>query len=357
MTGKTRKMFPGGNTANGFYSFFDYIIPCDVNRIFCLKGGPGVGKSSFMKKMAREFTKMGYDVELHYCSSDPSSLDGVVIKELNVVMIDATAPHTVDPKIPGAVDEILNFGEFWDGEKIEENKDKIKSCNADISECFQRAFRFLKSAEPIYMDIESKISKCMDWTKVSKLTYEFVEKVFEGVEFSGKKAYVRHLFGSAITPVGYLDYSDSLFDGVKNIYYLQGDIGSGKSGLLKALYTRAEQKGLDVEVYHFPLVVDKLQAVYIPALDLAVTTSSRFKDKEIIDLNSCVDEEKLNKYTDEVRFDKDLVDYLMNNAISNLKRAKFNHDIIEDYYIPAMDFDKVEALKNEIIERILKYKK
>ena len=109
MTGKTRKMFPGGNTANGFYSFFDYIIPNDVNRIFCLKGGPGVGKSSFMKKMAKEFTKMGYDVELHYCSSDPSSLDGVVIKGLNVVMIDATAPHTVDPKIPGAVDEILNF--------------------------------------------------------------------------------------------------------------------------------------------------------------------------------------------------------------------------------------------------------
>ena len=157
MTGKTRKMFPGGNTANGFYSFFDYIIPNDVNRIFCLKGGPGVGKSSFMKKMAKEFTKMGYDVELHYCSSDPSSLDGVVIKGLNVVMIDATAPHTVDPKIPGAVDEILNFGEFWDVDKIEKNREEIASCNSDISECFKRAFRFLKSEEPIYMDADSKI--------------------------------------------------------------------------------------------------------------------------------------------------------------------------------------------------------
>ena len=54
---------------------------------------------------------------------------------------------------------------------------------------------------------------------------------------------------------------------------------------------------------------------------------------------------------------KDLVDYLMNNAISNLKRAKFNHDIVEDYYVPAMDFNKVELLKDEIINRILKYKK
>ena len=197
----------------------------------------------------------------------------------------------------------------------------------------------------------------MDWAKVSKITDEFIEKTFSSVEFSGKKAYVRHLFGSAITPIGYLDYSDSLFDGVENIYYLEGEIGSGKSTLLKAIYTRAEQKGLDVEVYHFPLIVDKLQAVYIPELDLAVTTSSRFKDKQVIDLNTCIDGEKLNKYIDDVKVDKDLVDYLMNNAISNLKRAKFNHDIVEDYYVPAMDFDKVEILKNEIINRILKYKK
>lgn len=357
MTGKIRKMFPGGNTANGFYSFFDYIIPQDVNRIFCLKGGPGVGKSSFMKKISKEFNKMGYDVELHYCSSDPSSLDGIVIKELNVVMIDATAPHTVDPKTPGAIDEILNFGEFWDVEKIEENRDKIKACNEDISECFQRAFRFLKSAEPIYIEVESKISKCIDLSKLSKITDEFLEKIFADVEFSGKKAYVRHLFGSAITPIGYLDYSDSLFDGVENIYYLEGEIGSGKTTLLEAVYTRAQQKGLDVEVYHFPLIIDKLQAVYIPALDLAITTSARFKDKKEIDLNTCIDEDKLKKYIDDVKIDKDLVDYLMNNAISNLKRAKFNHDIVEDYYVPAMDFNKVELLKDEIINRILKYKK
>lgn len=42
---------------------------------------------------------------------------------------------------------------------------------------------------------------------------------------------------------------------------------------------------------------------------------------------------------------------------SNLKRAKANHDIVEDYYVPAMDFDKVEVLKNQVIDRILKYKK
>lgn len=356
MTGKIRKMFPGANTSNGFYSFFDYIIPNDVNRIFCLKGGPGVGKSSFMKKIAKEFTKMGYNVELHYCSSDPASLDGVVIEGLNVVMIDATSPHIVDPKLPGAIDEILNFGEFWDVDKIEKNRDEITNCNEDISECFQRAFRFLKSVEPIYMDIEVKISKCVDFTQHNEITCKFIDKIFKDVEFSGKKSYVRHLFNSAITPVGYLDYSDSLFDEVKNIYYLEGDIGSGKTKFLESVCSMAGQKGLDIEVYHFPLIVDKLQAVYIPKLDIAITTSSKFKEKQKIDLNNCVNEDKLNKYLNDIKFDKDLIDYLMNNAISNLKRAKANHDIIESYYIPAMDFDKVELLKNKVINRILKYK-
>lgn len=103
MEGKVKKAFPGGNTSQGSYSFFDYIIPENVKRVFCLKGGPGVGKSSLMKKIYKEFLHRGYDIDLYHCPSDPSSLDGLVIKKLGVVLMDATAPHTMDPKLPGAL--------------------------------------------------------------------------------------------------------------------------------------------------------------------------------------------------------------------------------------------------------------
>ena len=43
---------------------------------------------------------MGYDVEFMHCSSDNNSLDGVVIPAINVALLDGTAPHVVDPKIP-----------------------------------------------------------------------------------------------------------------------------------------------------------------------------------------------------------------------------------------------------------------
>jgi len=171
MENKVRKLFPGGNTANGSYNFFEYMIPSNVNRIFCLKGGPGVGKSSLMKKIANEFIEKGYEVELHYCPSDPSSLDGVVIKKLGVVLLDGTAPHIVDPKDPGAIDEVVNLGDYWNLENMEKNRTGIVECGKDIGNSFKRAYKYLKAAEPIYYDMEEKYMDCMDFVAITTQLY------------------------------------------------------------------------------------------------------------------------------------------------------------------------------------------
>lgn len=96
LKGKIKHVFPGGNTPQGFFSYYDYIIPSgEATRIFVIKGGPGVGKSTFMKKIGDVMASRGYDVEFHHCSSDNNSLDGVVIPALRVAFIDGTAPHRV----------------------------------------------------------------------------------------------------------------------------------------------------------------------------------------------------------------------------------------------------------------------
>lgn len=88
-----KKVFPGGNTSQGFYSFYDYMLGPDAQKLFILKGGPGVGKSTFIKEVAETMLAKGYDLEFHYCSSDNDSLDGVVIPKLQIGVIDGTAPH------------------------------------------------------------------------------------------------------------------------------------------------------------------------------------------------------------------------------------------------------------------------
>lgn len=93
--GRLKKMFPGGNTCRGFYSFYDHIIEPDATHIFVIKGGPGVGKSTFMRKTGEELLTRGFDVEFHCCSSDNNSLDGIVVPAIKVALIDGTAPHRV----------------------------------------------------------------------------------------------------------------------------------------------------------------------------------------------------------------------------------------------------------------------
>jgi hypothetical protein len=112
--GKIKRAFLGGNTEQGFYSYYDNILPKDkATKIFIIKGGPGVGKSTFMKEIGKVLHNKGYDLEYMHCSSDINSIDGLVVPKINIALLDGTSPHVVDPKYPGVVDETIDLGMFW----------------------------------------------------------------------------------------------------------------------------------------------------------------------------------------------------------------------------------------------------
>ena len=108
--GTIRHLFPGNNTSEGFFSFYQYLPPQPekLTRYYIIKGGPGVGKSTFMRTIAETMVDMGYDAELHHCSSDNASLTSGFARP--GVAVDGTAPHVIDP-FP-AQRKIINLGEF-----------------------------------------------------------------------------------------------------------------------------------------------------------------------------------------------------------------------------------------------------
>lgn len=86
--------YVSANSPYGFFSYFEDIIHLKTrNRMYILKGGPGVGKSTLLKKVAAALSSEGHSVELIPCSSDPASLDGVIVDDLHTILIDGTAPH------------------------------------------------------------------------------------------------------------------------------------------------------------------------------------------------------------------------------------------------------------------------
>ena len=86
--------FLGANTPAGFYSLYDQLLEPDAaRRVYLLKGGPGCGKSSLMRRAAQALESGGEPVEYIECSGDPNSLDAVIFPRLRAAIVDATAPH------------------------------------------------------------------------------------------------------------------------------------------------------------------------------------------------------------------------------------------------------------------------
>lgn len=356
--GRIRHMFSGGNTSRGFYSFFDYILPQDqAQRIFILKGGPGVGKSTFMKKIAEDLCNEGYDAEYIHCSSDPSSLDAVVFPRKKAAIIDGTSPHIVDPKNPGAVDEIINLGRFWDNDGLTRNRERIIETNAEISRLFRRAYRYLQAGYSLYSDNEAIYSRAMDHGKANRVISEITDVIFRCTDVPEKEGRQRHLFVSAITPEGLVNFLSSVIT-TKTVICIKGNPGTGTERLLERVRECSAERGLYTESYYCAFNPQKLEHVVIPELDVAVTTANEYHNAGVnpalkTDFNDFLDDYIVERNREAINFNKSGFEMLLNKAIETLKQAKEKHDELEKLYIPNMNYDEIRICREEILERLL----
>ena len=124
-TPKNIHFFLGANSPAGFFSLYDQLVdPYTDEALYILKGGPGGGKSSFLKKIAKGIADTGLDVEQIHCSADPDSLDAIYIPALKVAYVDGTAPHVGVTKhiIPKRPQQILRtLWNLWQYLEIDKN--------------------------------------------------------------------------------------------------------------------------------------------------------------------------------------------------------------------------------------------
>jgi hypothetical protein len=360
MKGTIKNIFPGGNTSRGFYSFYRYILGQDeARRIICIKGGPGTGKSSLMKKVGKYFNEKGYDIEYHHCSSDNNSLDGIVIKGLKVAILDGTSPHVVDPVNPGAVDEVLNMGDCWDEEGFKQYRHKIIDINKKVGKTFKRAYRFFGAAKLVYDDWYTYNSDALNIHKLNLLKENLKESLF--TTSPSNIGFDRHLFATAFTPNGIITYIENLSEDYKNIYVLKGGPGTGKSNVLEFLSTDALRRGYYVEIFHTPLIPEKIEHILIPDLNVAILTSNEINNLDlagtVIDMKDYLNLNTLEKNKAEIEYDAAEFYTLLNKGLSTIKEAKGLHDELETSFVPNMDFSKVDAVLEKVINKINSYEK
>ncbi|MFW6006946.1 MAG: hypothetical protein ACOC1O_03470 [bacterium] len=355
--GKITNFFPGGNTVNGFHSFYEYLT-YNCQKVYIIKGGPGTGKSTTMKKIGKKAINSGYDIEYHWCSSDNDSIDGVVITDKNTAILDGTAPHTMDPKYPGVIEDIINVGRCWNNQQLNKNKKQIINLFQKISEKFEQTYRYLSVAQKFQNEWEKIYLKHFNHNLVNKITDNIIKEILPEVTNITISGQERRLFGSAITPGGLVDFINELTHDISKRYILNGKPEIKKSKILEKIGNTALKYGFNVLYLHCSFNPKHIDGVIIKELDTAIINETKphlinsCKEDKFINILKGVDSNIINQNASQIKEIKKDFNHYLNKAVNSLNRAKILHDELEEFYIKAMNFSKLDQIKENLVENI-----
>jgi len=346
-----QEYFLGGSSPSGFRTHFGEIIADTSHRTYIIKGGPGTGKSSLMKRLAEAFPDE--DKELYHCSSDPDSLDAVLFKERKVIFVDGTAPHTFDPEYPGAVQQILDLGVCWDASALRKNKEEIIAATGKYLRCHASCRRFLTALASVVDDTRQIGRLALNSEKLDGFTARLSAKVLpkKSRAEEGKISY-RQL--SAITPYGYMTYLPR----DRAVYLLNDELYCGSDVFLRSFADIAVSRGYDAEVSVCCLhSSESFEHLVIPELKLAFMTANPInelsvEEKQPINFRRFYDKNGVREKKNRLRFNSSAAEDLRDEAVKSLVLARAEHDRLEEYYTAAVDFDSVNRIYYNMVSQI-----
>lgn len=350
------QFFLGANSPSGFYSLYDDLLPPEsAAGIYILKGGPGCGKSTLMRRVAARCQAFGQPVEYILCSGDPASLDAIVLPRLRIAIVDGTAPHVVEPKYPGLVEQYVNMGDCYDKTALASVRESLFHAMDGYSACYARAYRCLAASAGIREDLRSSLLTPALEAKLQKRARGILKREVKPVR--AQPGQVKKRFLSAVTPGGPLCLFSTVETLADRVYALQDSYGLSHS-LLAFLFSGAAAAGYDVIACPSPMAPERLEHLIIPELSLAFLTSSpempyEGKAYRRLRLDSMADRDLVRRSRPRLRFARRVADALMEEACASLAEAKAKHDALEAVYHPYVDFKRGEQLADSIAAEIL----
>lgn len=348
--------FLGSSGKNGFFSCFNQLAPkIEGQFTYIIKGGPGTGKSSMMKKIAEEMEKKDIECERIFCSSDPDSLDGVIFPSLRVSVCDGTAPHVLDPEYPGASGEIVNLGECWNKQMLFENREKIIELTDKNKACHRRSKRFIESAFSVFSDGEKICRDALDEERLLRYASRLAGRHFK--KPSGKIGLQKIRLLDAITPKGYYFISETANSLCDFKIIFEDDFGVAAAKVIEQLRTYALASGYSVIASPGISSEKAFRHIIIKELSLGFFTADKLcnlniEPDKVVSLRRFYYLNDLAAHKARLQFSKKASKELLHEAVCALKIAKDIHDELEECYVEAMDYSKIAAITDSLIKRI-----
>ena len=355
-TPNASKFFLGANTPSGFYSLYDTLVDHQTDKtLYIIKGSPGSGKSSFMRKIAEGMMDAGLDVEHIHCTADPDSLDAIYIPALKIAYADGTAPHVLEPAYPGVMEEYINLDEFVDTEPLKEKKAEVIALTDPYRSLYQRAYHCIEAAGKVTQEASRPVIDHTVIDAIKKRTRGIITReIGKQKNGTGKTSY---RFLTALTHKGHIACFDTAEALADRVYHLDNTLGLAHY-MLADLREAVEQAGLDLILCPDPMNPDQLAHLLLPSLSLAFLSSNNQIQYEgahfrHIRLDAMVNADRLKLQKPRLRFAKKVSALLLDEAIRILTEAKATHDELERIYNPHVDWDGIYDLAEDHLQRLL----
>lgn len=337
--------FAGMNTAQGFVSYFNEIFG-GCKKIYVIKGGPGTGKSRLMNDIAQEAELRGLETEKFLCSSDPCSLDGLIIKNSGTAIVDGTSPHIYEPTAVGLKEKIVDVSAFLDPYKLNDHSKDIFALLNAKSRKYNSIYSYLK----VIGVYDNEINTCCKNAYLEDKAEKIILKLSRLLKKDSS-------YQKRILPRSAVGFDGEIvlgtYSSMASKRYALTDICGISGDFLQKLLSVTDEKRISVFVSFSPLCPSKPDALFYPASGISFYTGSETDNYEtVLNMRRFINDEKLRPYKPQIR----ALTRLRNGAVKQMefdfKAIKRLHMSLEEIYISAMDFSGKEKLTKQIIKEI-----
>lgn len=347
--------FLGANSGEGFYSLYGQLLGGRLDDLMILKGGPGCGKSTFMRLLAQRAEENGEKIILIHCSGDPDSLDGVIVPERNAAIVDGTSPHALEPTYAVASERYVDLTRFYDVAQTKAHRAEIVALSDEYRAHYRSAYHVLRAVDEVARERQTMLCAGLDGSRLQRRVSGILARELRGKGKGEGRAV--SLFLGGMTHLGDICRFDTVDALCPRVYEFSDSAGLGAESLQR-IAAAAQEQGEDVICCHDPDRPKGLQHVLLPARGLAfITSNARIpyvgKPYRRLRLDAMAEGSLTRAQKAKLRFIRRVEDSLRGEAVEALSQAKRAHDALESAYHPCVDFACVAALAEEEAVRLL----
>lgn len=331
--------FISANSQDGFFSLYDSVFnPLSFDRIFVLFGGPGTGKSTFLRGLAQKCREHGWENEEILCSSDPDSLDALILKsgEKRIGVLDGTPPHGRIITSPAVREELIDLGAFWDTARIGAHKEKLLALAEKKKRAYTRAYALLRSFGGVWEEGRLAILPYFDQNKAKR-------HIHHKLQACKRKGEATHRFMRAFSTKGEWR-APILEENLQGLLFIGGNRNAAEIYLT---YFENILQDLSIErtVFHSPLSPQSIDAIYLKEIKTLLIKEELRGGAE--GGRRIVADRFFTTLTETEKERRALRELLGDAALTALKEAGEAHSAMEAYYMDGMDFDALEAFREK----------